>query len=85
MIGDYDKTTRSVSVGKGHRNITNQLTKERILDAADLAAMPPGRAVVLASGARPTLIAAQPWMTGPQAKAVKVSITAHDPSRDTQL
>lgn len=85
MIGDYDKTTRSVSVGKGHRNITQQLNRQRILDPADLAAMPPGRAVVFASGARPTLIATQPWMTSPDAAAIRASIDAHDPSRDTQL
>ena len=41
--------------------------------------MPKGRAVVLASGARPTLIRTQPWMTGPHADAVQASITAHDP------
>lgn len=84
MIGDYDKTTRSVSVGKGHRNITQQLNRQRILDPADLAAMPPGRAIVLASGARPTLIATQPWMTSPHAAAIRASIAAHDPSQDTQ-
>ncbi|BEH02752.1 hypothetical protein brsh051_20330 [Brooklawnia propionicigenes] len=85
MIGDYDKTTRSVSVGKGHRNVTQQLNRQRILEAADLAAMPPGRAVVFASGARPTLIATQPWMTSPDAAAIRASVDAHDPSRDTQL
>ncbi len=84
MIGDYDKTTRSVSVGKGHRNVTQQLTRERILDPADLAALPGGRAIIFASGARPTLIATQPWMTSPHATAVRASIAAHDPSRDHQ-
>lgn len=84
ITGDYDKTTRSVSTGKGHRNVTAQLTRERILDAADLAALPPGRALVFASGARPTLIATQPWMSGPHVDAVRASIAAHDPSRDQQ-
>ncbi|MFB2571547.1 hypothetical protein [Micrococcus sp. IITD107] len=46
---------------------------------ADLAGMPKGRAVVLASGNRPTLIRTQPWYTGPHAEAVKASIAAHDP------
>ncbi len=41
--------------------------------------MPKGRAVVLASGSRPTLIRTQPWMTGPHASAVQASIAAHDP------
>jgi hypothetical protein len=60
--------------------MSEQLTRERILDVADLQAMPKGRAVVLASGARPTLITTQPWMTGPHAEKVKASIAAHDPS-----
>ena len=62
-----------------------QLTRERILDVADLQGMPKGRAVVLASGTRPTLITTQPWMNGPHAAAVKASIAAHDPSATTTL
>ena len=80
LIGDYDKRVTSVSTGRGQRSVNEQLTRERILDVADLMAMPKGRAVVLASGARPTLITTQPWMTGPHAEAVKASIAAHDPS-----
>ena len=80
LIGDYDKHTRSVSTGRGHRSVTEQLSRERIMDPADLAALPPGRAVVLASGARPTLIHTEPWMTGPHASAVQASLAAHDPA-----
>lgn len=80
LIGDYDKRVTSVSTGRGQRSMSEQLTRERILDVADLQAMPKGRAVVLASGARPTLITTQPWMTGPHAEKVKASIAAHDPS-----
>lgn len=80
LIGDYDKRVTSVSTGRGQRSVSEQLTRERILDVADLQAMPKGRAVVLASGARPTLITTQPWMTGPHAEKVKASIAAHDPS-----
>lgn len=79
LIGDYDKSTRSVSTGRGHRSVTEQLSRERIMDPADLAALPPGRAVVLASGARPTLIQTEPWMSGPHAAAVRESLAVHDP------
>ncbi len=85
LIGDYDKRVTSVSTGRGQRSISEQLTRERILDVADLQAMPRGRAVVLASGTRPTLITTQPWMTGPHAEAVRSSITAHDPSATAAL
>ena len=53
--------------------------RRRILDVDELAALPKGRAVVLAFGARPTLIRTQPWMSGSHADAVRASITAHDP------
>ncbi|MBD3784698.1 MAG: TraM recognition domain-containing protein, partial [Micrococcales bacterium] len=61
LIGDYDRQASSVSSGRGGRSVNQQLHRERILDVADLAAMPKGRAVVLSSGNRPTLIRTQPW------------------------
>lgn len=79
LVGDYDKQTSSVSTSQGRRTHSHQLQRERILDVADLAALPKGRAVVFASGARPTLIETQPWMTSKHADAVKASIQAHDP------
>ncbi|WP_345215523.1 TraM recognition domain-containing protein [Georgenia halophila] len=65
MVGEYDRESSSLSVGRGHRTVSRQLQRERILDVADLAAMPKGRALVLASGSRPALIRTQPWMNGP--------------------
>ncbi|WP_298458220.1 TraG/TraD/VirD4 family protein [uncultured Cellulomonas sp.] len=85
MIGDYDRRTSSVSTGKDHRTFSRQLHRERILEVADLASMPKGRAVVLASGSRPTLVRTQPWMTGPNAEAVKASIASHDPQAGSTL
>ena len=85
MIGDYDRQASSVSTGRGHRTVSQQLHRERILDVADLAALPKGRAVVFASGSRPTLIRTQPWMTGPHADAVRASIAAHDPQASVTL
>ena len=79
LIGDYDKPVRSVASGRGQRTVSEQLTRERILDVADLQALPKGRAVVLGSGSRPTLITTQPWMSGAHATQVKASIAAHDP------
>ncbi len=79
VIGDFDKTSRSVSTGKGQRNVSEQLQRERILDVSDLASLPRGRAVVLASGSRPTLIRTQPWMDGGQADKVRASIARYSP------
>jgi len=74
-----------VSSGRGGRSVNQQLHRERILDVADLQAMPKGRAVVLSSGNRPTLIRTQPWMTGPHAEKVKASIAAHDPQAERTI
>ncbi len=85
VIGDYDKRSASVSYGRGYRQYSQQLRRERILDVADLAALPKGRAIVFASGARPTLIRTIPWMTGSHADAVRASIAAHDPKASATL
>lgn len=85
VIGDYDRLTSSTSYGRGQRTVSQQLHRERILDVDDLAAMPRGRAVVLSSGNRPTLIRTQPWMADPHADAVRASILAHDPEAEKEL
>ncbi|MGX1794188.1 type IV secretory system conjugative DNA transfer family protein [Microbacterium sp. NPDC055312] len=79
LIGEHDRVRTSVSSGTGHRSVSQQVQRERTLDVSELGAMPKGRAVVIASGSRPTLIRTKPWMTGPFAEKVRASIKAHDP------
>lgn len=79
LVGDYDKATRTSSHGRGHRSVSHQLTRERILTVADLAALPKSRALVLAAGSRPTMVKTVPWMDGPHAAAIRASIAAHAP------
>ncbi|HET9649608.1 MAG TPA: TraG/TraD/VirD4 family protein, partial [Microlunatus sp.] len=71
VFGTYDQLTASVSCSRGQRSVSQQLHRDQILDVADLAALPKGRAIVLASGSRPTLARTRPWMTGPHAAAVR--------------
>jgi len=59
--------------------------RERVLDVADLQALPKGRAVVFASGAPATLVRTLPWMAGPHAAAVRASIAKHDPAADVTI
>lgn len=80
LVGDYDKSTASVSYNKGLRSTSHQLRRERILDASELAALPRGRAVMLSSGSPAALIETVPWMKGKHAQAVRESIAAHDPA-----
>lgn len=58
LIGDRQIRDRSTSTGtKGHRSTGTQIRSERILEESDLRALPGGRAVLFASGARPILLA----------------------------
>lgn len=85
LVGDYDRLSSSTSSSKGQTTVSQQLQRERILDVADLAAMPKGRALVLASGSRPTLIRTLPWMSRPYADQVRASIAHHDPHAGRNL
>lgn len=79
LIGDFEMDTVSTSYGRHGRSTSRSSRRERILDASDLASLPRGRAVLLASGAPATLVRTLPWMEGPHAAAITASIKAHDP------
>jgi type IV secretory pathway TraG/TraD family ATPase VirD4 len=85
LIGDYEAETRSVSVQHGRagsRSTTTSTRVERILDVADLAALPLGRAVVFASGGRPILVETEPWYAGPYAERVRAAMARPVPVAD---
>jgi type IV secretory pathway TraG/TraD family ATPase VirD4 len=82
LIGDYEARTTSVSVQHGRgggRSTTTSTRVERILEVADLAALPIGRAVVFASGSRPILVQTEPWYAGPQADRVRAAMARPAP------
>jgi len=85
LVGDFDLNTTSVSHGRGGRSTNRAMRRERVLDVADLNAMPKGRAVVFASGAPATLVRTLPWMAGPRAGEVRASIGEHDPAADVTI
>jgi type IV secretory pathway TraG/TraD family ATPase VirD4 len=83
LIGEYDALSRSDTHSyRQGRSSNRSMRQARILDVADLAAMPQGRIVVIASGTRPTLAVPIPWMDGPDAAKVRASLRAHDPVND---
>lgn len=69
-IGKFTHSRPSVSHGRNGRSVSRQEQSDDILDAADLRALPRGRAVLLASGTRAILARTLPWMEGPHAQAV---------------
>jgi type IV secretory pathway TraG/TraD family ATPase VirD4 len=82
LIGDYEAETRSVSVHHsraGSRSTTTSTRVERILEVADLAALPLGRAVLFASGSRPVLVQTEPWYAGRHAERVHAAMTRPGP------
>ena len=82
LIGDYDAVSRSDSSSpRQGRSSNRSLRQARILDVADLSALPERRIVVMGARTRPTLAIPIPWMDGPHAAAVAASIAAHDPGR----
>lgn len=85
LIGDFDLSTVSVSHGKGGRSTNRATRREKVLDVADLTALPRGRAVLIASGTPAVLVRTIPWMDGPHAAAVRASIRAHDPAAELTL
>jgi type IV secretory pathway TraG/TraD family ATPase VirD4 len=80
LIGDHRVQEISQTHGRGaqwSRSVGSR--SERILDVADLAALPLGRALVFSSGNRPTLIRPVPWWDGPHAEGIRASMAAHGP------
>jgi type IV secretory pathway TraG/TraD family ATPase VirD4 len=80
LVGDWDRPTASQSYDHtGRRSTSYQSHREPILEPSELAALPRGRAVVFAAGARPVIIEPQAWMDTAYAPKIRASIAAHDP------
>jgi len=61
LIGQHDVPVRSASYGDGRASEQISLRRPDIMQAADIRALPPGTALLLATGARPALIGLRPW------------------------
>ncbi|HCH21664.1 MAG TPA: hypothetical protein DEW10_02465 [Bifidobacterium sp.] len=62
LLGEYDMVQRQIGYSYGRTSTTQSLTRDAILSVDQLAALPRGRAVLVASGARPLLLKTSPWM-----------------------
>jgi type IV secretory pathway TraG/TraD family ATPase VirD4 len=81
LIGDFDLYSRSLTTGQGH-TMQSSTHREKILDVSDLGRLPRGRAIVLASGAAPTLAQPIPWweLDKHTVELIRGSIAKHDPA-----
>jgi hypothetical protein len=74
LIGQHDVPVRSASYGDGRASEQVSLRRQDIMPAADIRALPPGTALLLATGARPALLKLRPWYTGPHAERIGAAI-----------
>ncbi|MFD9394379.1 type IV secretory system conjugative DNA transfer family protein [Streptomyces sp. NPDC060000] len=85
LAGEFElreyQTSRESEFGgwSGNRAISESTRRERVLHVSDLGAMPPGRALVLASGTKPVLVETVPWWEGAYAAEVQASLKKYDP------
>ena len=75
LVGQHDVPVRSASYGDGRASEQISLRRQDILEAADIRALQPGTALLLATGARPALIQLRPWYSGPQSARISAAIT----------
>src|SRR6266496_1815880 len=74
LTGQHDVAVISVSYGDGRASQQVSLRRQEILEAADIRALAPGSALLLATGARPALIRLRPWYAGPDARRITAVI-----------
>ena len=74
LVGQHDVPVISVSYGDGRASQQVSLRRQEILEAADIRALAPGSALLLATGARPALVSLRPWYSGPQAPQITAAI-----------
>jgi type IV secretory pathway TraG/TraD family ATPase VirD4 len=76
LVGQHDVPVRSASYGDGRTSEQISLRRQDILQPADIRALPPGTALLLATGTRPALIRLRPWYAGPDATQIAGAIRA---------
>ena len=70
LVGQHDVQVRSVSYGDGKVSESVSLRRQDILEPAAIRALPPGTALLLATGIKPALITLSPWYRGPRAEEI---------------
>lgn len=83
LIGQHDVPIRSASYGDGRASEQISLRRQDIMQAADIRALAPGTALLLATGARPALIKLRPWYYGPdKTRIAAATAQAEEAMRD---
>jgi type IV secretory pathway TraG/TraD family ATPase VirD4 len=75
LVGQHDVPVRSLNYGDGRVHETVSLRRQDILEPAAIRALPPGTALLLATGIKPALIRITPWYTGPRAAEITDAVS----------
>ncbi len=73
LIGQHDVPVRTISYGDGRASESVSLRRQDILEPAAIRALPPGTALLLATGIKPALIHLTPWYAGPRAAEISAA------------
>ena len=76
LVGEHEVVTTSYSRGRGGPSTSTSTRRERILDPGQIRALPRGTALLLATGARATMVWLTPWYAGPEADALRSDVAA---------
>jgi type IV secretory pathway TraG/TraD family ATPase VirD4 len=83
LVGQHDVPVRTLNYGDGRVSESISLRRQDILEPAAIRALPPGTALLLATGIKPALIRLTPWYAGPRARAITDAVhTAQELIRD---
>lgn len=78
LVGEHDIDTQSYSGSEHGTSWSVQPRRQRILDAADIRAIPKGWALLLATGLRPAALRLHPWYTSPDRQRIARAQAAAD-------
>jgi type IV secretory pathway TraG/TraD family ATPase VirD4 len=76
LVGQHDVPIRSLNYGDGRVSESISLRRQDILEPAAIRALPPGTALLLATGIKPALIRTTPWYSGPRAAEITEAVRA---------
>lgn len=74
LVGQHDVPVRTLSYGDGRVSESVSLRRQDILEPAAIRALPPGTALLLATGIKPALLHLTPWYTGPRATEITQAV-----------
>ncbi|WP_309114660.1 TraM recognition domain-containing protein [Saccharothrix sp.] len=84
LVGDHKIEETSTSYSSGGRSTSRSLRTERILSAADVAAMNRTNAILLTSGRRPALLNLHPWYAEDDAEKQQITAFSRQATDEVQ-